>query len=296
MSDLKSYKDGFIGQRMTYVPGIVKRKVLNDERVKDLYITHIGVFPNAIGHLRKREFGCSQFILLYCVEGEGWIKLDGRTHILKANQLFVISPKQSCSYGTSDKYPWTNYWIHYTGENSELYSPELNKLINIPPDKDSRIKERLVLFEEMLQNIEDHFNTDRVIYANICLKHFLSSIKYLPVYRAIDKEPENDVIDKLIAYMSNNVEKNISMDEFAAKCGFSTSTLFKLFKRKMNSSPMDFFIHLKMQYACKSLIVSSMKVKSIAARFGYDDPYYFSRIFKKHIGLSPSDYRKEEIN
>ncbi len=295
MNDLVRYKDGFIGQRMTYLPGIVKKKIISDQRVKDLYITHIGVFPKASGHFRYRPYGCSQYILLYCVEGEGWIKLDNHKYRLSANQLFIISPKQRCSYGTSDKNPWTNYWIHYTGENSVLYSPELNTVIHIPPDDDSRIRERLVLFEEMLQNVEDHFNIDRVIYANICLKHFLSSIKYLPVYRAVSKEPENEIVDKLISFMKNNLDKSFTMDDFSQKCDCSSSSLFKIFKRKMNSSPIDYFIHLKMQKACRYLSSGRMKIKNIANRVGYDDPYYFSRIFKKHIGLSPANYRKEEV-
>lgn len=293
-SEVEFAIDGFIGQRMIYFPGIVKRKILKDRRIYDLYITHIGIFPKALGHLRKRPLGCSQYILIYCVDGEGWVEVEGTRTKIKANQLFIIPPKTPCSYGASNTKPWTNYWLHFTGKNAELYSPATKRIIEISPSDDSRIEERLILFQEMLQNVEDYFQTEKVVYANICLKQFLSSIKYLDVYRSVKKEAENDLLQKVIAFMKNNLHKNIQISEFALTCNCSCSNIYKLFKQNIGSSPQDFFIHLKMDRARKYLIQTNLKVKEIGAKLGYDDPYYFSRIFTKHMGLSPANYRKEE--
>jgi hypothetical protein len=131
--------DGFIGQRMVYLPGMVKRRILNDPRIRDLYITHIGIFPKALGHLRKRPLGSSQYILIYCLAGNGWIEVEGSRKNLKANQMFIISPKSPCSYGASTTDPWTNYWLHFTGENAPSYAPALNQVIDIPPSDQARI-------------------------------------------------------------------------------------------------------------------------------------------------------------
>ena len=291
---IEQRNDGFIGQRMIYMPGIVCKKLLKDPRVYDLYITHIGVFPKAQGHLRNRPLGCSQYILLYCFEGEGWVEIKGKKKVIKKNQLFIIEPKTVCSYGADKNKPWTNYWIHYTGINAGIYSPPLNQIIEIPPSEDSRIDERMLLFEEMLQNLEDYFVQNKVVYANVCLKHFLSSIKYLGVYRAVKKENESDNLNKAISFMKNNLQKTIRVTELAERCNCSASNLYKLFKQNIGSSPQDYFIHLKMERARKYLLQTNLKVKEIAAKLGYDDPYYFSRIFSKHVGLSPANYRKEE--
>ncbi|NQU51690.1 MAG: AraC family transcriptional regulator [Bacteroidetes bacterium] len=292
--EIEFKKDGFIGQRMTYLPGIVKKKVLQDPRVNDLYITHIGIFPKAFGHLRTRPLGCSQFILIYCVEGEGWIDIEGKRHSILPNQLFIINPKVPCIYGSNPDNPWTNYWLHFTGKNAANYSPPVNQVIEIPPTNDSRIEERLLLFEEMLQNVENHFKFEKVAYANICLKQFLTSIKYLHVYRSVKKEPENDLLKSVISFMKNNLNRNIRIDDFAKKYNCSSSHIYKLFKKNLNSSPLDFFIHLKMERACKYLTQTNLKVKEIGQKLGYEDQYNFSRIFSKHIGQSPANYRKEE--
>jgi len=286
--------DGFIGQRITYLPGIVKKIILKDPRVSDLYITHIGIFPRALGHLRHRPLGSSQYILLYCVEGSGWVQIEGKRRNIVANQLYIIPPKTACSYGADTKNPWTNYWIHFTGYNAAIYTPPVHQIIEIPPSNDSRIEDRLVLFEEMLQNVEDHFKLEKVVYANICLKQFLTSVKHLNIYRSVKVEQENDLMKKVISLMKNNLHKKVRISELAKSCNCSGSNIYKLFKQNLDSAPQDFFIHLKMEKAQKYLIQTNLKVKDIGARLGYDDPYYFSRIFSKHIGQSPTNYRKEE--
>lgn len=287
--------DGFIGQRMVYLPGQVKKRILNDPRIRDLYITHMGIFPKALGHLRKRPLGCSQYILIYCVDGAGWIETDGKRKKLKANQLFVIPPKMSCSYGSDNHTPWTNYWIHFTGENAALYSPPLNQVIDIPDTADSRIGERLHLFEEILQHVEQFFVPDRVAYANISLKQFLTTVKYLGLYRSVKSDTENDLLNKVIYFMKCNLHKSFRIGELATIFECSSSNLYRLFKHHIGTPPQDFFIHLKMERARKYLIQSRLKVKEIGLRLGYEDPYYFSRVFANHTGLSPANYRKEEL-
>ncbi len=292
--DIDFIIDGFIGERMVYLPGIVKKKVLKDPRVRDLYITHIGIFPEAMGHLRKRPLGSSQYILIYSLKGEGWVEIRGKKSIIKANQLIIIPPKTPCSYGASISNPWTNYWVHFTGENSAAYAPSTGQVIDIPGSADARIDERLLLFEEMLQNSEDYFHPEKVVYANICLKQFLTSVKYLDVYRSINKNAENDLLEKLITYMKTKLHKRIKIQELAGICNCSVSNIYRLFKKNLDSAPQDFFIHLKIERARRYLTQTNMKVKDIGARLGYEDPYYFSRIFSKHTGLSPANFRKEE--
>ena len=133
-----------------------------------------------------------------------------------------------------------------------------------------------------------------VIYANICLKQFLTSVKYLAIYRSARKEKENDLLKNMTSFMKSKLYKNIKISELADIYCCSSSNIYKIFKQNLGSSPQDFFIHLKMERARKYLTQTNLKVKDIAVKLGYDDPYYFSRIFSKHTGLSPVNYRKEE--
>lgn len=287
-------KDGFAGQRLVYVPGKVKKKILADNRVRDLYITHIGHFPGAKGHFRNRFKGSSQYIFIYCRNGKGWIKIDHQKFHLKENEAFVIPPNTPCSYGSSDQDPWDNYWVHFIGENASLYSPPCGEVINLKPSKNTRTEERMELFEEMLQNMENYNNFDHVLYANICLKYFLTTIRHLQSYRVKFNQPVVDYYGKAMAFFKNNLHRRVSLNELSEVCDCSTSHLHKLFMKRLHCAPMECFIQMKIQRACRYLADSNQKVKAIALLMGYDDPYYFSRLFTKYMGKSPVQYRKEE--
>jgi AraC-like DNA-binding protein len=71
----------------------------------------------------------------------------------------------------------------------------------------------------------------------------------------------------------------------------SESHFSRLFKEQTGHSPVDYFIYLKMQHACSMLTLTQSTVKEISDTLGYSDAYYFSRLFKKVIGVSPREYR-----
>jgi AraC-like DNA-binding protein len=78
----------------------------------------------------------------------------------------------------------------------------------------------------------------------------------------------------------------------AGQAGLSESHFSRVFKAQTGHAPLDYFILLKMQHASALLAVTDLHVKEVAAAVGYSDPYYFSRLFKQVIGVSPRDYRR----
>jgi AraC-like DNA-binding protein len=91
--------------------------------------------------------------------------------------------------------------------------------------------------------------------------------------------------------MKANIGKRLSAEELAKPFSYSASHYTAIFKKKTGMSPIDYFIKMKMHYACQLLSQSKLKIKQIAEKVGYDDPYYFSRLFKQVMNESPKDYR-----
>ncbi len=86
-------------------------------------------------------------------------------------------------------------------------------------------------------------------------------------------------------------DKPLQVATLAAQANISPSHFFALFKRRVGSAPMDYFTRLRMKQACRLLECTSLNVKEIATEMGYDDPFYFSRVFKSVNHVAPSDYR-----
>lgn len=289
-------KSGFLGERAIVMPLSVLDEFKNTALGSLLFITDIGFYPKAGFHFRKRaKDESSQFILIYCLEGEGWYKVENQTYRVTANQVFVLPKGKSHSYGSDVKNPWTIYWIHFDGERATFFSEGLEKPLLISPEKGSRIEERFKLFEEIYATLKNGYSRVNLEYSITALFYFFGSIKYLSTYRtSILAEPlanERDVADEAIHFMRENVRKRMTLKEIAGYVGLSSSHFSSLFQKKTGYSPLSYFIHLKVQETCHYLDFSDMKINQISMLVGFDDPFYFSRLFTKTMGISPSEYR-----
>jgi AraC-like DNA-binding protein len=91
--------------------------------------------------------------------------------------------------------------------------------------------------------------------------------------------------------MLRHLDESLQVATLAARANISPSHFFALFKRQIGCAPIDYFIRLRMQHACRLLDETVMSVKEVAATLGYEDPFYFSRIFKSVNRVAPSEYR-----
>jgi len=124
----------------------------------------------------------------------------------------------------------------------------------------------------------------------------LSSLSHLsrltfvnrPKDRGLDTSAK--IVDS-IAYMTQNLNRPLQVSTLAALVNISPSHYFALFKRHTGRAPMDYFTRLRMEQARRLLDTTEASVKEVAATLGYDDPFYFSRVFKSVNQLAPSNYR-----
>ena len=100
-------KAGFLGQTMVVLDNDKKRTLLTNSFYQNLFPEAIGYFPNAKHHNRSRKNGINEYILLYCLAGEGWIKINGKTIQLTPNTGFIIPENTGHKYGSSFKDAWS---------------------------------------------------------------------------------------------------------------------------------------------------------------------------------------------
>jgi AraC-like DNA-binding protein len=290
-------REGFEGQRLIVLP----KKVIADFLTRDLvtrqiYITDIGYYPKAEFHYAERPAGISQHIIIYCIEGSGWLEINKKRIDVNPSEFIIIPANTPHRYGASNNKPWTIYWVHFKGElaayitelilnNSENYKPNLSY-------NDQRIK----LFEDIYHNLEKGYSGDALRYVNMIFSHFLSSLIYEEKFGDTDQNNDKNVVALSVDLMQKKIHAVIKLSEFASFANLSVSHFSAIFKGKTGYSPIEYFNHLKIQKACQYLSFTDMPVKELAMNLGIEDQYYFSRMFTKLMGVSPTEYRKRNKN
>lgn len=94
-----------------------------------------------------------------------------------------------------------------------------------------------------------------------------------------------------VGYMRERLNQALRVPKLAQMVGVSQSHFFAVFKKQTGFAPMDLFTRMRMERACELLDSTPLNIKEIAAALGYDDQFYFSRVFKSVKQISPSEYR-----
>jgi AraC-like DNA-binding protein len=292
-ASMKKQKDGFQGERKVVLPPMIVEMERNDSLVSSLYVTDIGYFPQAAHHFCERKDPIGQYVLIYCVEGSGWYRVASKEYQVTKGQFFILPPYQPHAYGTSEDQSWTIYWLHFSGAHAAIYAEGMQMPQNIKVAMNSRIMYRISIFEELLTTLQSGTLED-LRYASSLLHHFLASMRYLGQFRRAKAEAPTDIVDQAIHYMRENIENRMMMDDVLRYVGYSQSHFNTLFKKKAGMSPITYFNRLKIEHACRLLRTTDMKINMICYKVGIEDPLYFSRLFSKLMGMSPTDYRLKE--
>lgn len=291
-------KEGFRGQRSLVIPKMITDMLERDSLGAALHITDIGYYPTARHHFRERREAPGQFVLIYCVEGRGWYRLGDTRYDVGDGQFFILPHDRPHAYGSDDRCPWTIYWIHFNGTLAPQYAAGMHTPHLIAPASNSRISDRTALFEEIYFTLKAGYSIENLHYALSLFHHYLGSLRYIRQFRlagASSSETSPTAIEaacrSAIKYMKENLERRISLAQIAQFTGYTPNHFSTIFKRSVGHAPISYFNLIKMQAACQMLDSTDMSINQIAAKLGFDDTYYFSRLFTKIMGMPPTAYR-----
>jgi AraC-like DNA-binding protein len=283
-------KDGFPGQRQCNIPYTFRTRAQFDPISKWAYVTDIGFYPKAQYHGKIRRNGPGEYILMYCVAGKGMCYIGDNEYSLGPNQVLIFPPGIPHKYKADNLYPWTIYWMHFTGINStELSNYLLEKNFSKPLDVAFN-DERNKVFDKMFSAAELAANPEKFNYLSLSLPFYLASFKEESSLGLLDGN-KYEPIDVSIKFMKENLSSNYTLKYLAEQVSLSTSHYSTLFHQKTNNSPINYFIYLKMQHACGLLDSTDLSIKLVGLSLGYKDPFHFSRTFKHVIGMSPQKFQ-----
>ena len=296
-------KDGFRGEQAVVLPPVIVEMEKQDDLCQTLFITDIGYYPKAEHHYRVRTKGTDQYVLIYCMDGSGFYVVDGQRHEVKKNQYFILPIGKPHEYGATEGHHWTIYWVHFGGKAAHVFAEGAATPQTINVTINSRIGDRINIFEEIMTTLHFGKSLEDLRYASSLLVHFLASMRYLGQFRRVQQSPvvsckdsSIDIVEQAIHYMRENIEQHITMAEVLRYVGYSQSHFSSMFRRKTGMSALSYFNRLKVEHACHLLRTTDLKVNQICYKVGIEDSLYFSRLFSKIMGMSPTAYKSLSMN
>lgn len=249
-------------------------------------LLRLGEYCDIAGHFNSLNHSLElrkikETVLIYCVSGKGWVKLNNRKHTVKQGSLFICPPNIQHGYGCDPDCGWEIWWVHCGGERIGEYCKEAglsvdNPVINLG------LNDRLIsCFSKLLANLSQK-NMNISWIAADALHSLLLAIVSETVNRNV---PENSDLINLIDINSR------SLEELAAKAGYSKYHFSRIFKEQTGKSPWELVTELKLERSKELLLGSFLSVKEIATEIGFNHPDYFAKLFARHTGVTPTKYR-----
>lgn len=286
----KRIKEGFADQVLIVLPPHIKRAVSSNPINRNMYLTAIGYFPKAAYHYCDRKSGIDQYILIYCTDGSGFIYVNGSKHQVQVNEFFIIPNNTPHRYMSSVDDPWSIYWVHFAGELApEIYERSLLNGRQVARET-SYGEDRIRTFNDICGILKWSYGQREMEGMNFYLLHFITSLIY-------NKEADSasysaGLINRSIAFMNDHINEKYGLKDLADEQNISVTHYAKKFKQKTGITPVNYFNQLKVKKAAEYLCATDRSIKSICLELGFEDPYYFSRLFKKVNGVSPSMYKQ----
>ena len=243
---------------------------------------YAGFNPCLFGHEKcepSHSYGPAMrpyWLLHYVVSGCGRFTREGITYEITAGQIFVIPPYVEIYYESDQKRPWKYIWIGFTTKDiPEVFQ---KPVISCPSAE--------AVFQEMLScNAQEN---GRSAFLSSCIWKLVSLLLE-------ETQHKPDYIDKAINYMHSDYASGITVQKLADSLGLNRSYFYTLFTTQMGVSPSEYLIHLRLKKAAEFMTIYHKSPTTAAMSVGYNDIYHFSKLFKKYYGMSPREYKRQNL-
>ena len=230
----------------------------------------------------RHQFAPGTLIAVRTINGEGIIETTSGQFCVRENCITFFKAIDIEKYYTKHDI-WDFIWFEFSGAAPEI---EYETSVQLSPS----LWEKMML-EECMKAI-----------CNARTSSLASSIftSLLLYYLKMNNEQEhsfrNHIVERSVRYIRENIHKNFTISEIARYNNISERYLHLIFRSVLAVSPKEYILSLKLKTAAELIDTTDMHINTIAFSLGFDNQYYFSKVFKRYYGESPSLYRKKNLN
>lgn len=275
------------------------------------------------------EIADSRNILLIVLEGKCYVEIEKEVYTLKAGDVIFIPENQIYKRTPAEEEGCKMLYIHFkvngeiiemtekeaAAEIYDVYSMVEKQLLNDAKQRTPYISriylngylqplniKKSDVVERVLKLI-GRYNVENSLMTTLCMCELLSEISrknIKNIRKSVSDEGEKfDAIlrvphklKKAVHYIRQNYKSVITLDDLCDYCSVSKSQLTRYFKEVFGKTPIQYIIELKLNSA-KELFLNSPQrsIKNVSSELGFEDQHYFSRVFTKYMGETPSEYK-----
>lgn len=260
--------------------------VLESQVCFPVYLSGVGIADPEYHTFRDQGLISHQILL--SLEGEGVVKVDGKTYRCKEGSVFYVASGVVHEYYPLHKDAWKTGWVVFRGQYIHQLMTELgfgDYFCKRPAQFDALKRTFLHLLAEAKDKnpVEKEERCALLVY-----RYIMELRRYALLNVAAD---ETSVISRAKKYINAQYAQDISLEDLAQVCGVTKQHVCRIFKVETGMRPMEYLAKQRMAVAKVLLLDEKARIAEIGRAVGYEDPTYFGVVFKKYEGMSPSRYR-----
>lgn len=237
------------------------------------------------------------YLIHHITAGEGLYAVenaDGRReeYPLRVGDTFLVRPGQKVSYAADQINPWEYCWVGFYGSDAKMLLERTDFAQGagvISTDFGDTLKESLMdIVRSRGDREQDLVRMTGYLYITLSLLMDKSTV------HGEAAETSLYYAQKAGEYISERYMEALTVEDLAARIGVSRSYLFRLFQDHYGLSPKEYITGVRMKVAKQLLLETAMPVGRVGGAVGYEDNLYFSSVFRKTVGVTPTEYRKKE--
>ncbi|MGM9630625.1 AraC family transcriptional regulator [Butyricicoccus sp.] len=234
------------------------------------------------------------YILHYVLTGKGQFHIGNRTYSMQKEEGFLIEPNIMTTYRADDADPWEYLWIGFAGADAKKLLEQIGLSQHTPTFSASCGTQLLEIVNHMLESEASGIEQELYLQAQLYQFFALLSHDLSTRQRGFQQEQRNYYVRAAVEFIQSHYADNIKVTDIAAYVGISRSYLATLFQTIIGMSPNEYLTNFRLTRGMEQLTITNLPVSTIASRCGYRDPLVFSKAFKQMVGLTPTQYRKED--
>ena len=263
------------------------------ERDPSLYFAYCGYEACRPGH-SYGPYARTNYVIHVIRRGKGTLVYNKKRCIAEQGQMFILMPGLMTTYQADVEEPWDYCWIGFRGPAAERIVREIGFSPEQPVLDFRNVEDFSDIIGEMLQ-LRKRVLTEtlkRQAYLFELMAMLIENADLCGIRRNVTDDTDLSYANYALQYIQKNFQNKIRVADIAEHIGISRGYLTRLIKEATGQSPQEYLIGLRLEHASRFLRHSQDPVRDVAFASGYSDSLAFSKAFKQHYGMSPSEYHR----